>query len=121
MARALVLALLLPACASAPAPAAQPVVVAPAPASAEPATEASAPPAERAAPVEEPLGIRDCDEYLALYRDCEPRLAGEIAAGNRRAYRAERARLVYLKSSDEAPALPSACGDLLRDLEQVCR
>ncbi|MBE7484593.1 MAG: hypothetical protein HS104_32080 [Polyangiaceae bacterium] len=119
MARALVLALLLHACASAPAPAPQPVVVAPA--SAEPATEPSAPPAERAAPAEEPLGIRDCDEYLALYRDCEPKLAGEIAAGNRRAYRAERARLVYLKSSDEAPALPSACGDMLRELEQVCR
>lgn len=121
MLRALVLALLVPACASAPAPAPQPVVVAPAPAPAEPATEPSAPPAERVAPAEEPLGIPACDEYLVSYRDCEPRLAGESAAGNRRAYRSERAWLVYLKSSDEAPALSSTCGDLLRALEPVCR
>lgn len=67
------------------------------------------------------MGIPACDEYLKLYRDCEPKLAGAIAAGDRRAYRSERARLVYLKSTREAPGLPGACGDMLRELEQVCR
>jgi hypothetical protein len=61
-----------------------------------------------------------CEEYLALYARCEPKLQAEIAAGNRRSARAERAFIEYLKTTPEAADLDRACSDLLRGLRPVC-
>lgn len=94
------------------------VVVAPAPSAApEPETR----PEEQPRPaIEAVTGIAECDEYLELYRACEPKLAGDVAAGQRRAYPSERGWLLHLKSSSEAPGLPASCRDMLRELRPSC-
>lgn len=101
-------------------PAPQRVVVSPPTPAADPEPAAEAPPPDRAEP-EAVVGIPQCDRYLASYRDCAAKLAPEVAAGQRRAYPSERAWLLHLKSSGEAPSLPAACDDMLRELERACR
>jgi hypothetical protein len=118
---------------SAPPPAEKPAEAEPAPAdSASPPAASQAAPQPEAPPptadengqpdyeVEEITKIRECDEYLALYRFCEPRLKDEIMAGDRRTYKAERASLEYFLSTPERASMPDACADMLHALEKDC-
>jgi hypothetical protein len=85
-----------------------------------PAVEAPAPHDPDPGLVETPIGILACDEYLALYRDCEPKLEPEIQAGDRRDYRHERGWIEYLRDSPEGAQLPEACREMTRDLKRDC-
>lgn len=91
-----------------------------------PAQAPAASPVEDAAEVAPPgvveaiTGIPDCDAYLELYARCEARLRPEIMAGDRRFYAAEKASLVHLSESAEAPALPDACAGMLAELRDDC-
>ncbi len=58
---------------------------------------------------------------LHLYEKCEPKLRDEIAAGDRRTYRAERGWLEYTLTTPERPAMASACAENLAALRQRCR
>src|SRR5512139_3248799 len=58
--------------------------------------------AEDAAAPAAVTGIPSCDAYLEAYRVCEPDLATEIAAGNRRKYSAEEGWVTYMKTTSEA-------------------
>ena len=120
-----VFALLLVSCSGSSAP--QPE----APAPADPAPSDAAPPADAPAAaesgdeqpdyvVEEITKIPTCDEYLALYRFCEPRLKEEIMAGDRRTYAAERGSLEYFLTTPEREGMAEACADMLHALEQDC-
>jgi len=121
------LAALLPLVAAcAPAPHARSVEAAPQttvavpPSSAAGAEPVSEPPPPDPPWADEVVGIPECDRYLASYRDCAATLAPDVAAGTRRAYASERAWLLHVKSSSEAPNLPAACDDMMRELERVC-
>ena len=120
---ALVLALTLVGCASAPA--SHP------PAAAEPAQptlaaegdevdEPTAPPSESRDEPQSIIGVASCDEYLALYEKCEARLQPEIAAGDRRTYQAERVGLELMKAQPTGAELEAACDSLLTQLEKDC-
>lgn len=91
-------------------------------ASAESETEPLPPPGATAS--EEPagsgIGVPACDAYLDAYRRCEPRLAPDIASGERRSYRAERGWLEYMATTPEAAVLPEICQELLDDIEKFC-
>jgi len=65
-------------------------------------------------------GIRQCDEYLDLYKRCEKRMEPEIAAGNAIRHQNEAARLKYLQGTPEAPGLPQACASMLAGLHNKC-
>ena len=99
---------------------------APAPADeAEPAPAPAAPEAPADDPfadleIEEVTGIPACDEYLALYRACEPKLESKIMAGEKRTYRAERGSLEYFMTTEERKAMPEACADMLAALRTEC-
>lgn len=75
---------------------------------------------ETAEASEPPIGISACDEYLARYRECEPQLQAEIQAGDRRAYRAERGWIAYLRDSPEGAQLAEACREMTTELDQAC-
>jgi hypothetical protein len=64
--------------------------------------------------------VPQCDAYLELYRKCEPELAAEIAAGERRSARAEAARLEYFHKVEQDPDLPAACAAMLAELRRRC-
>lgn len=82
--------------------------------------EAEAPPsASSEIPPAQPLASI-CAAYLEHYRRCEPVLAPEIAAGNRRSADAEEGWVRYMESSAEAPSLPSFCRDADAELASVC-
>jgi len=77
------------------------------------------------APMPEPApesvtGIAACDAYLAAYQRCEKMLEPSIAAGDARTFRAEAARLVYLKGTPEAAGLAQSCDAMLRGLHAKC-
>ena len=83
--------------------------------------EEAAPKPSPVASVGEPItGIKECDEYLDLYKRCEKRMEPEIAAGNAIRYQNEAARLKYLQSTPEAPGLPQACVGMLKALHGKC-
>jgi hypothetical protein len=67
----------------------------------------------------ESTGIVECDEYLALYQKCEPKLMPEIQAGNRRRYDAERAHAVFLIKQDPRQ-MEEACRSFKSELEKSC-
>ena len=86
-------------------------------------------PEERETSVDEPgapleieavTQIPACDEYLSLYRACEPKLESAIMAGDRRTYRAERGGLEYLLTTEERNGLPDACAEMLDALRADC-
>lgn len=93
---------------------------------AEPSPDADAAPLKRppAGGVDpgrrENTGLASCDEYLALYQACEPKLKGEIQAGERRTYAAERAWIEYMRDTPEGAELGQACWDMRRALEDAC-
>lgn len=123
MRRRLVLVALALACAPADQPAEPPREV-PA-ARAEPVTQpqpAAAPsePAEEHEPEGASIGVPQCDAYLELYRKCEPELAPEIAAGNRRTARAEAAWLEHFSKAEKDPGLPASCEAMLSELRKRC-
>jgi len=97
-----------------PGPANSPApVVVPAPISDEDAgTEAAPAPSDAA--------THSCDDYLDLYARCEAKLQPEIAAGNRRSYRAERAWIEHLETTPEAATLDDGCAEMLRELRSFC-
>jgi hypothetical protein len=121
--RPLVLAALTLACAPADRPAEPPRVTPAAPV--EPVTRAQ-PTATTAGEVEEYrpdgawIGVAPCDAYLELYRKCEPELAAEIAAGDRRSAKAEAGRLKYSHEHEKDPDLPAACESMLAELRRRC-
>lgn len=65
-------------------------------------------------------GIESCDEYLALYQACEPKLQAEIQGGDRRSYESERAWIEYMRDTPEGAQLGEACWDMRRALEDAC-
>lgn len=66
------------------------------------------------------IGVPQCDAYLELYRQCEPELAAEIAAGERRSAKAEAGRLEYFHKVEKDPELPAACESMLAELRTRC-
>lgn len=66
------------------------------------------------------IGVPQCDAYLELYRRCEPELAAEIAAGNRRSARAEAGWLEYVHEHERDAGLPQACEAMLTALRGRC-
>jgi hypothetical protein len=105
-----------------PGPASSPApVVVPAPVSDEDAgTQAQPAPADAATHVANRSPFASCDDYLDLYARCEAQLQPEIAAGNRRSYRAERARIEHLETTPEAATLDDGCAEMLRELRSFC-
>lgn len=65
--------------------------------------------------------MRECDELYELCKACEPRLAPEIAAGNRVSCDAERARMTHFLTTSEGPGVPAACRTSLEALRPKCR
>ncbi len=120
---ALVLALTVVGCASAPAshpPAAsgpaQPTLAA----EVDEVDGPTAPPSESRDEPQSIIGVASCDEYLALYEKCEARLQPEIAAGARRTYQAERVGLEFMKAQSAGAELEAGCESLLSQLEKDC-
>ena len=109
-------------CAGAPPQESQsPAVVASVPAgSSAPVEVRTAAPEADAAPAEPPIGIPACDEYLALYTKCEPKLKPEIMSGVRRFAHAERAWIRYTMTTPEGASLPQSCAQMLAALRPVC-
>ena len=70
--------------------------------------------------VEVVIGIPECDQYLALYKRCEPELKEEIMAGDRRFYKSERGSLEYFAKQEGREQLPAQCADMLEQLRKDC-
>jgi hypothetical protein len=62
----------------------------------------------------------ECGAYLAHYRRCEPVIASEIAAGDRRPVHAEESWIRYMEGTAEAPTLPSFCREEEATLSAIC-
>ena len=77
--------------------------------------------APRGRPSGPPTGIAACDAYLDLYEGCEPRLRGEILAGERRTPEAERGWILYIMSTPERASLDQGCLDMLAMIRDRCR
>ena len=85
-----------------------------------PGAATSVEPAPAPAGPESATGLEVCEEYLALYKRCEPTLKPQIMAGDRRPVDAERGWVEYVAGTPERAALPAACRDMLAELKQVC-
>lgn len=97
----------------------EPATPDPEPASSGDETTTVAAPTSSDTPANQP-GSVECAAYLEHYRRCEPMLAPEIAAGNRRSADAEEGWIHYMEGSAEAPGVPSACRDMDVELSSVC-
>lgn len=123
-------AVLFGACAPAAPPADPPAAPPPsapaAPPEKKPAAPATTTPEKKPAPTPSTpatatsTGVRECDDLYALCKACEPKLAPEVAAGNRVSCDAERAKMTHFLTTSEAPGVPAACRASLDALRAKC-
>lgn len=85
---------------------------------AQPSVESSAQLDEPAPEPKPPASL--CERYVSLYEACEPKLAGEIAAGNRLPARSERAQIEYNRKLYGEAMTEDACRSMLPQLERDC-